>query len=648
MYPVSEAFLQAVQENTRRYYWTGRITTTEGVTYEFGADDIVKGSSYISSQCCGSTEIELGTVYAAEMGITLLSDIDRYTLEDALVELFYHLRLSDGSYEEVPMGIFEVSEANRTVKCLELKAYDYMLRFDKSFNGFETIGTVYDYVSLCCKACKVEMAQSQEEYEAMPNGTELLSIYTENDIETYRDVLHYVGQVLGGFFCINRAGKLELRKYGNEPVMELETKHRFTSSFSDFITRYTAISSTNMKTETAEYYHLEPDDGLTLNLGVNPLLQFGLKETREQLCMNILNDLSVVDYVPFDSETTGNPALDLGDVIRFKGGQADENRISAITSMQCKIGGKHTLKGVGKNPRLAHAKSKNDKNISGLLNQIIDNKEAGKIGIHTFTNASSFTVGESDVKIISIEFAPNEAVMAQFFGSVIVGVNADQVERPVVARGDVLIPSVEVTEKVEELPPEEENGTESEVTGSEDGSVAAGDVSEGDASEEPKVIGNTKEQTFSVELPVVWKEDGQVVVHFTFEFNDSIIEIHQPEETWHSGKHSIMLYYPIENLVPNYRNIFNVYARATGGTVTVDTGDCLAAIMGQSMGAGEAWDGEIKIEETIKKVKLGGVLQMAAVDENITWKIDELVKRTYRDVVHGRIGIGAFAMPVER
>ena len=109
-----------------------------------------------------------------------------------------------------------------------------------------------------------------------------------------------------------------------------------------------------------------------------------------------------------------------------------------------------------------------------------------------------------------------------------------------------------------------------------------------------------------------------------------------------------MLYYPIENLVANYRNIFNVYARATGGTVTVDTGDCLAAIMGQSMGAGEAWDGEIRIEETIKKVKLGGVLQMTAVDENITWKIDELVKRTYSDVVPGRFGIGAFAMPVER
>lgn len=44
--------------------------------HEFGADDIVKGSGYISSQCCGNTEIELGTVYSSEMGITLLSNID--------------------------------------------------------------------------------------------------------------------------------------------------------------------------------------------------------------------------------------------------------------------------------------------------------------------------------------------------------------------------------------------------------------------------------------------------------------------------------------------------------------------------------------------------------------------------------------------
>ena len=43
VYLVSEVFLQAVQENTRRYDWTGKITTTKGVIYEFGSGDIVRG-----------------------------------------------------------------------------------------------------------------------------------------------------------------------------------------------------------------------------------------------------------------------------------------------------------------------------------------------------------------------------------------------------------------------------------------------------------------------------------------------------------------------------------------------------------------------------------------------------------------------------
>lgn len=508
-----------------------------------------------------------------------------------------------------------MSEANRTIKCLELKAYDFMLRFEKSFNGFETVGNAYDFMELCCKACKVEPAQSREMIEAMPNGAEVLSIYTDNDIETYRDVLFYVGQVLGGFFCINRSGKLELRKYGNSPVMTVQSKHRFTSSFSDFITRYTAVSSTNMKTQTAEYYALDPDDGLTMNLGVNPLLQFGVKETREQLCTNILHDLAVVDYVPFDSDTIGNPALDLGDVLQFAGGQADADQTSSITSMTCKIGGKHSLKGVGKNPRLAQAKSRNDKNISGLLNQI----EAGKIGIHTFTNASAYTVAETDVKIISIEFATSEENHAQFFGQVIVDVQADTIERKASAKGDVMIPAVAV------------NGI---------------DGSSGGDSGNTSQIGNTVEQTVSVKLPVVWSEDGQALVHFTFEMNDEVILIHQPEETWHSGKHTILLYYPIENVVPNITNTFNVYMRVSGGTCSVDTGNCIASISGQSMGAAAAWDGKIEIEESTGRFAFGGGLAVRTFAGEMKMETMELVIRSYSDTV-GRSGIGAFCRPVE-
>lgn len=603
MYPVSEAFLAAVQENTRKFYWTGRITTKTGAIYEFGNEDIVKGSGYISSQCCGSSEIEIGTVYAAEMGITLYSGIDRYTLEDAKIELFYHLWVAGGAFEQVPMGIFEVSEANRTLHCLEIKAYDYMLRFEKNFNGFETVGNAYAFLTLCCKACDVELAHTQAEMEAMPNGSELLSVYTENDIETYRDVLFYVGQVLGGFFCINREGKLELRKYGNEPVVTVSSRQRFSSSFSDFITRYTAISSTNIRTQIAEYYALEQDDGLTMNLGVNPLLQFGLEETRKTLLEHILDDLSVIRYVPFDSDTIGNPALDLGDVLVFSGGHADESQLACVTGFQIKINGRHSLKCVGKNPRLAQAKSKNDKNISGLLNQI----EAGKIGIHTFTNASAYSVSRTDTKIISIEFAEAEETHVQFFAIVLVDVAADGVVQHGKAAGTVVVPVPSVAE---------------------DGTEVVTDIS------------------VELELPVTVSTDGRVIAYVKYELNDEEVLIHYPVETWGSGKHMLPLYYPIEKLIPNFTNTFNVYLRMEGGIGQIETGGCIASISGQGMAAAAGWDGKIELQETIGRLPFETGMAVRGFVETIGMETMELVKRQMADSM-GRVSIGVFGAVVD-
>ena len=622
MYSVSDAFLRAVRSNTRKYFWTGTIVTKGGMTYEFGAKEIVKGSGYISRQCCGSTEIELGTVYAAEMGITLLSDIDRYTLEDAQVTLVFHLVLADGSVEDVPMGVFEVSEANRLAKCLELKAYDFMLRFDKSFNGFETVGTAYDFIALCCKRCKVELANKRAEIDAMPNGGVTLSVYTENDIETCRDVLFYVVQVLGGFFIINREGKLELRKYGKDPVMKVEQRHRFSSSFSDFITRYTAVSSTNKQTQIAEYYALDPDNGLTMNLGVNPFLQFGLKETREMLCRNILADLSVIRYVPFGSDTIGNPALDPGDVLTFTGGQADEGQITCITSIRQKIGGKQSLKCVGKNPRLAQAKSRNDKNISGLLNQIEDNAKTGKIGIHTFTNASAHEIGQTRVKLVSIQFASSEENHMQFFAQVVVDVAADPVEQSAEASGTVVIP----------FP-----GGSGSGTGSADDTSGGADAGSRSGSE----------VSVDVSLPVKWQEDGQAVCHVVFEFNNEEIMEHCPVETWHSGKHILSLYYPIEKIVANYTNTFNVYLWMENGSGTVDVGDCIASVSGQAMAAGEAWDGKLEVEDYTTRFAIGGGLDVNGFREELSMQMKETVNRGFEVYFAERAGISGFCRPVE-
>lgn len=561
MYPVSDAFMQAIKSNTRKYYWTGTITTSDKKIYEFGNEDIVKGSGYISRQCCGNSEIELGSVYAAELGISLFCDIDRYTLDGAEIKLWFHLLLDDGSTESIPMGVFYVAEANRRIKTLELKAYDGMLNLDKSFNKGLSSAAPYEFLSLLSKACHVELAQTKEEIEALPNGTELLGIYQDNDIESWRDFLYYLAQTLGCFAVIDRYGKLSLTSYGSTPVMAIDIRHRFSSSFSDFVTRYTAVSSTNKKTETAEYYAKDPDDGLTMNLGVNPLLQFGLEETRKRIINTILDVVSTVEYVPFDSETIGNPALDLGDVLRFTGGHADETKQSAITSIYTKINGKQTVKCVGKNPRLAAAKSKNDKNISGLISSIGETK----LSIYTFTNALALDAAEEKLSIINMEFASGDETNAEFHAQAIMEVESNPDTRMLTAETTINL------------------------------GITTDD--EGNEVENKKVIS----------FPLSWNEDGKTTLSVFYVLDGHEVEEFHPKESWLSGKHLLTLYYPIIGLTANQLHTFEVLISMKDGTGHIEAQNIMATITGQGLGVQERWDGRIMADDTLKKILLSSM-----------------------------------------
>lgn len=551
MYPVSKEYQKAISESSRSFFWTGAITTKAGKKYIFGNKDIVKGSGYISRQCSGSSEIELGSVYAAELGISLFSDIDRYSLEDASITLSFHLKAGDETYEEVPMGIFYIAEANRKIKTLELKAYDAMLNLDKNFDKGLSSAFPYDFLSLLSKACHVELAQTKEEIEALANGTELLGIYQENDIETWRDFLYYLAQALGCFSTIDREGKLRLIPYGITDNKTVDSRHRFSSTFSDFVTRYTAVSSTNKKTDIAEYYSVKPDDGLTMNLGVNPLLQFGLEEKRKRIINNILSAVTVVNYVPFDSDTIGDPALDLGDVIKFTGGHADETKRSAITSIETKINGKQKIKCVGKNPRLAGAKSKNDKNIAGLQSSMNENK----LSIYTYVNALKINAGAEKTSIINIEFASGDETNAEFHAEVILDVRSNAVSR----RADA-----ETTIEI---------------------------------GEESKVIS----------IPVNWTDDGKTILKAYYVLDGKEVEQFHPSETWFSGKHLLNLYYPIIEMKANELHTFEVMIELTDGTATIEPQNAMATISGQGLGAQERWDGRITVDEEIRLVELSGL-----------------------------------------
>ena len=202
------------------------------------------------------------------------------------------------------------------------------------------------------------------------------------------------------------------------------------------------------------------------------------------------------------------------------------------------------------------------------------------------------------------------------------------VERTANASGTIVVP----------FPSSAAGGTDDSTDASSDGST--------DTYEDTSTSADTTDISVDVSLPVTWSEDGKVICYVTFELNDSEILLHHPVETWHSGKHILSLYYPIENVVPNITNTFNVYLRMENGSGTVGIGDCIASISGQAMAAAAAWDGKITIEETAARFSIGGGLTAKNFTDAIAVETMELIQRSYSDTMKGRTTVGAFCRPV--
>ena len=628
MYGVSDAYKTAMHQAVQKFRLTGTVGTTD-----FTDENILAGSFSITNQCCGNNEVQIGQVYVGELDATFLNlPLTRYSLKGMKITPSFGLMLADGSYEDLPLGVFNISEASWTMSGLVVKAYDNMSLLDKKCNTRQTTGTAYEMALLATEACGLTLGTTEAEFRTFANGTETFSLYAESDIETWRDFISWVAQTVGCNAMAGRDGSIIFRSYGQTVVDTLDEEHRFEgASFSDFETKYTGLSCVNLADQTTKYYHVENDDALVYNLGTNPLMQYGVDETKDALRTNVLTALQQIDYVPFKVTLIGNPAYDLMDVFSFSGGIADKNKLFCMTKYNFKYNGGYEMEGVGENPALASAKSKTDKNISGLLAQV----EQGKLGITTFTNASAYAIATDDVKVISIQFATSEANHMQFFGQIIVDVKADAVNRSSNAAGTIVVPIPATTSGSSGS--EESSGTD---TGS--------DNSGGSSSETTEETGTTTDVSVEVNLPVSWTEDGQAVCYVTFELNDTKIEIHHPAETWHSGKHTFLLYYPIEDVTANYTNTFNVYLRMSGGIGNIEIGGIVASISGQAMAAQEAWDGRLDFGESVRQFNIGRN-SLKAVGYSVTMekRIKELVQRSYADTVTGRTAIGAFCKPAD-
>lgn len=420
MYQVSEEYLKQTKRKVQTFRLAGTVNKIA-----FTNHDILSGSFTITNQCSEQNDVKIGSVYIGELKCTFKPDLQVPDWTNAQIIVSEGLLIDGTAWEDVPLGVYTVSEANDTEYGVDITAYDNMARFNRSCSVDITIGTPYELLTLACTTCEAELGMTQAEVDALPNGTESLSLYTENDIETWQDFVFWVAQATGTIATMDREGKLVLRSYTQNVVDTLTNHNRFTGSkFSKFETRYSGLSCVNMADDITSYYGSDPDNYLTYNLGSNPFLQYGVDSYKEQIRRAVLTALLQIDYVPFETSCLCGAMYDLGDIIRCTDGIAP-GKLGCVMMYDYTFNGGYKITGFGSDPALATAKSKTDKNLEGLRNNVSTNE----ILFFNYENASAIQIGDGESKaIIDIRFTSSVSIGVLFQAEILLEATATEAD----------------------------------------------------------------------------------------------------------------------------------------------------------------------------------------------------------------------------
>lgn len=362
MYNVSDTYKELIKAPVRYTGISGAVRLRDGTIIHLTDDNIAAGSLSITQKMNGRGDFRPGGVYSGELSCSLkgfagkTSDLDGAAIRLAFI-LYHDSDMQAAKSETVPLGRFYVdgSSIKRRNDTVTLSAFDGMALFD--VEATEREGTLYELVCGACTAAGVSFGMTQAEFEALPNAAQAVKINTAR-IQTERDLLMYVGMMTASFARISRSNELEFvpltceRNDGGVivPVREIAGNIRFNTDFSDDTTCIAKLFT--RRNGAAVYSTREISAGgseklAVMELNENPLLA----ELSDDVVAGVLNNELLQMYKclnrVFDSSFTGDPALEIGDYVRLRGGAIDTDRGYAtgmITSQIWRYRGQHTIK----------------------------------------------------------------------------------------------------------------------------------------------------------------------------------------------------------------------------------------------------------------------------------------------------------------
>lgn len=322
MITISDALNKYLNNTTRLdgQYVRADITTKSGKKYSISDDELSGGTVKINKKSVSGSSFGIGDCYINDATITIIDKSNKYNdnFNNAEMSIFFGVvNKSLGINEEIQLGKFIIPTDTtiRQIASIQLTGDSVLCKLDLSTDDMTTSGTPYALVSWCCTMCGIELALTEAEFNALSENTKYTFYISESSsISTYRDVIMYVSQIIGGFATDTNDGKLTFKTYNtSNKVFNINNDTIASSKLGDSSYTLNGLCVT-FKNNTV-YIKGNVNSDYVLELESNPLFAHLNKGLIVIICTNIWNQLSGLSFRSFDFQYNGNPAVECGDIL---------------------------------------------------------------------------------------------------------------------------------------------------------------------------------------------------------------------------------------------------------------------------------------------------------------------------------------------
>lgn len=301
-------------------YVRAEITTKTGVKYSISDDELSGGTVKLNKKSVSGSSFDIGECYINNATITIIDKANKFSdnFNNAEMSIFFGVKNDSLSLdEEIQIGKFIIPTDTtiRKIASIQLTGDSMLSKLDLPTNGVTTSGTPYALVSWCCDMCGIELALTEVEFNALSENTGYTFYISESSsVSTYRDVVMYVSQIIGGFATDTNDGRLTFKTYSaSNSVFNINNDTIASSKLGD--SSYTLDGISISFNDKVIYIHGDTDSEYVLDLESNPLFDNLDEDLVVILCNNIWTQLDGVSFRSFDFQYNGNPAIECGDIL---------------------------------------------------------------------------------------------------------------------------------------------------------------------------------------------------------------------------------------------------------------------------------------------------------------------------------------------